>query len=113
MRRWLWKIASSSKCHSKLEPRELPKLPLGTFVVSISSRTEFRRLDVTETCPRVPGLHYANFEILGTDEPSVHSFHARCLDCFPESKGVQEAEAEVLSARSPTSSGESPDSVSE
>ena len=102
-----------SQTPSKLESRDVPELPLNTFVVSISARTEFRRLHVTGGCPRVPGLHYANFEILGTVEPAVHSFHARCLHCCPESKGVREVDVEALGADSPTSSGESSDSVSE
>ena len=98
---------------SKLESHESPELPLGTFVVSISARTDFRRLHVTGACPRVPGRHYSKFEFLSTGEPSVHSFHARCLHCFPESKGVQEVDVEVLSAQSPSTSGESSDIVSE
>ena len=98
---------------SKLESREPPLPPLGTFVVSIPVHTDFRRLHVTRACPRVPGVHYGNFEVLGTSEPSVHSFHARCLHCFPESKGVQEVDDEALGAQSPTTSGESSDSVSE
>ena len=64
---------------SRLESLEPPVLSLGTFVVSISMRIDFRRLHVTGACPRVPGVHYAKFEVLGTSEPSVHSFHARCL----------------------------------
>ena len=102
-----------SQTSSKLETHESLDLPLGTYVVSVSSRSEFRRLHVTGGCPRVPGQHYANFEVLGTSEPSVHSFHARCLHCFPESKGVQEAVGEVPSAGSPSTSSESSDSVSE
>ena len=44
-----------SQTPSKLETHDPPDLPLGTYVVSVSSRTEFRRLHVTGGCPRVPG----------------------------------------------------------
>ena len=89
---------------TSLETRDPPQLPLGTFVLSILLHTLFKRLHVTGACPRAPGLHYK--------EPPAKTFDARCLHCFPQSKGVVVA-AEAADVQSPSTSDSSSESVSE
>ena len=75
---------------TSFETSDPPQLPLGVFVLSASQRTHFKRLHITGACPRAPGVHYKHVQVLGTEEPSARAFDARCLHCFPQSKGVVE-----------------------
>ena len=97
---------------SSLEANDPPLLPLGVFVLSISQRTNFKRLHITGACPRAPGVHYKHFQVLGTEEPSARAFDARCLHCFPLSKGVVES-ADAVEAQSPSTSDSSSESGTE
>ena len=97
---------------TSLESSDPPQLPLGVFVLSVSQRTNFKKLHITGACPRAPGVRYKHFEVLGAEEPSARAFDARCLHCFPQSKGVVEV-ADAVEVQSPWTSDSSSESVSE
>lgn len=58
----------------------------GMFVVSIVGRSKTRTLHRVGECHRQPGLHYAQFEVLGEEAPSTTAYHRACRQCFR--KGV-------------------------
>ena len=64
-------------------PEEVP-LPTG-YLCSVSQRGRFRRLHHAGFCWRVPGLHFREWEDLGSEEPDLDRcrINARCSDCFP------------------------------
>ena len=62
--------------------------------------------------PRAPGVHYKHFEVVSAEEPPARAFDARCLHCFPQSKGVVEA-ADAAEVQSPSTIDSSSESVSE
>ena len=87
-----------------------PVLDLGSFVLSISLRSNFRRLHRFGDCPNRPGIEFKKYEVCGMQCPPASSFDARCLRCFPEDKkGRAPLEAD-LGNESPTTSGSSSDS---
>lgn len=71
---------------SEQEPTEV--LPVdkvaGMFIVSIVGRSKTRTLHRIGECHRQPGLHYANFEILGEETPGRELYDRACKQCFRE-----------------------------
>ena len=61
---------------------EATATPLGTFVVSIQSRSNFRRLRCTGSCSLNLGIDYKLFIILGTDMPEEGTHTKACRNCF-------------------------------
>ncbi len=53
------------------------------YVVSLSPKTGFRRLHFAGACHRVPGVHYAAFEWLGSVLPTLDQYDDYCAKCWP------------------------------
>ena len=72
--------------HEEIETDQPGVLPLekvaGMFVVSIVGRSKTRTLHRIGDCHRQPGVHYAQFEVLGQDAPSTSAYHRACRQCF-------------------------------
>ena len=80
------------------------KLETGTRVISISAEGKDRTLHSVGKCWRVPGLHFARYAVLGTDE--VGEFSRLCKDCYPAGieSSSNEADSESDSSDSSSSS---------
>ena len=50
------------------------------------TRGRFRRLHYAGACWRLPGVHFLNWEDLGSEEPDLSRIDARCSQCFPAHK---------------------------
>ena len=72
---------------SEAEP---PAVAPGTWVVSVSRRTRFRRLHEVGRCWRVPGKDYAIFTILPAN-PAAEEYDAVCKDCWSTGRPVSVA----------------------
>lgn len=105
----LKEISSDDEDVGEVKPKDL--ISRGTFVLSIIGRCRRKTLHRVGECHRVPGVHYADFEVVGNDPPSADRFHQSCKICFPrgvatapESSGDEEPEdGEVSSSDSSTS----------
>ena len=64
------------------------------FVVSISAKTQFRRLHLLGACHRVPGLDYKDFEMLGDSPPDPSLYDAHCAQCWAGGRKPPEPESE-------------------
>ena len=60
----------------------------GTYVVSIVGRSRIRTLHRVGECHRQPGVHYAQFEILGDEPPDASGYHRACKNCFGKESAV-------------------------
>lgn len=58
-------------------------IPLGTYVMSVVGRGNRKTLHRVGECHRVPGLHYARFEVVGNEPPCTDTFRQSCSVCFP------------------------------
>ena len=56
-----------------------------------------RKLHLLGACARVPGLHYHNFEYLGTELPPQDLYHSVCQHCWVKTQGVAFAGDENVS----------------
>ncbi len=63
------------------------------YVVSLSTKTGFRRLHFAGACHRVPGVHYAAFEWLGPVLPSADQYDDYCAKCWPQASPERSASA--------------------
>eukprot|EP00438_Fugacium_kawagutii_P021417 Skav230575 [mRNA] locus=scaffold971:157894:160071:- [translate_table: standard] len=59
------------------------QVPLGTYVLSVVGRGNRKTLHRVGECHRVPGVHYARFEVVGNEPPCTDLFHQSCSTCFP------------------------------
>ena len=73
---------------------------MGMFVVSVQSRSRFRRLHRIGSCGRLPGIHYLEYLVLGDSMPGSSSFDACCRQCFPEFSEPAGLEEEAASSGS-------------
>jgi len=55
--------------------------PSAGYVVSLS-RTDWRRLHRFGGCPRLPGVHYLRFELLGLGRPAPDAYDDFCKQCW-------------------------------
>ena len=102
-------ISSDDEEAQEVKPRDM--VSRGTFVLSIIGRCKRRTLHRVGECHRIPGVHYAEFEVAGNEPPTKDRFHHSCKICFPrgvetapESSGEEEPEdGEVSSSDSSTS----------
>ena len=102
-------ISSDDEEAQEVKPRDM--VSRGTFVLSIIGRCKRRTLHRVGECHRIPGVHYAEFEVVGNEPPTKDRFHHSCKICFPrgvetapESSGEEEPEdGEVSSSDSSTS----------
>ena len=39
-------------------------------------------------CRRVPGIHYAHYEFVGSAKPGPEEYRSVCRDCWPKSGGI-------------------------
>ena len=76
----------------------------GTFVVSIVGRSRTRTLHRVGECHRQPGVHYAQFEILGDEPPDASTYHRACKNCFGKDATAAEGSPEEESSGEVTSS---------
>ena len=51
-----------------------------------------RRLHFVGACFRVPGVHYCEYEVLGSEAPSPGLYDAICQDCWNDEEEAGEAE---------------------
>ncbi len=67
-----------------------PRLPSDAkgYVVSISKKTGYRRLHALGRCYRVPGVDYAQFELLGEDPPAERLYDGYCAQCWKAGAAV-------------------------
>ena len=81
-----------------LEPTERALVPPDEegFVVSVAN-SGHRKLHLLGACARVPGLHYHNFEYLGTELPPQDLYHSVCQHCWVKTQGVAFAGDENVS----------------
>ncbi len=63
------------------------------YVVSLSTKTGFRRLHFAGACHRVPGVHYAAFEWLGAVLPTLDQYDDYCAKCWPQAPPERSASA--------------------
>ena len=80
-------ISSDDEEAEEVKPKDL--VSRGTFVLSIIGRCKRKTLHRVGECHRVPGVHYADFEVVGNDPPAADRFHQSCKRCFP--RGVETA----------------------
>ena len=59
-----------------------PALPLGTFYITIQTRSLFKRLQRMGECSLVPGVDSFDFEAFGAEMPESTSYSAICRNCF-------------------------------
>ena len=64
----------------------------GCYVVSITGHKRLRRLHLMGACFRVPGIHFGEFEVLGSEAPSPDLYDAICKSCWNDEEEVGEAE---------------------
>ena len=76
-------------------------IAMGAFVISIQVKSGFKRLHRMGDCALRPGVDYACFENLGSEEPAARFYTAKCKHCF---RGRDEAPQGVLSGSSASSS---------
>ena len=76
----------------------------GTYVVSIVGRSRTRTLHRVGECHRQPGVHYAQFEILGDEPPDTSMYHRACRNCFGKDAALAERSPEDESSGDVTSS---------
>ena len=60
----------------------VPPELVGKHVVSIGKKSGFRCLHLLGACHRVPGLHYADFQVFDT-RPGEHEYQDHCKQCWP------------------------------
>ncbi len=67
-----------------------PRLPSDAkgYVVSISKKTGYRRLHALGRCYRVPGVDYAQFELLGEEPPAERLYDGYCAQCWKAGSAV-------------------------
>ncbi len=53
------------------------------YVISIASKTGFRRLHFLGACPRVPGVHFLDYELCGNQAPAADEYDDHCRQCWP------------------------------
>ncbi len=86
--------ASSSGIHDTTNPapvttqtdlRHLDALPESErgYVISVSSKTGYRRLHYLGACCRVPGVHYVQYELYGRETPKEGDYDDHCRQCWP------------------------------
>ena len=54
----------------------------GQYVISIVGRSRTMTLHRVGECHRIPGVHYASFEVCGTEVPDAGRYHRACRPCF-------------------------------
>ena len=64
----------------------------GCYVVSITGHKRLRRLHFVGACFRVPGIHFCEYEVLGSEAPSPDLYDAICKDCWNDEEEAGEAE---------------------
>lgn len=64
-------------------------IPNGYFVVSKVGKTGRKTLHKKGECYRVPGVHYADFEIIGPGPPEPERYHQACKACFETRGGAR------------------------
>ena len=85
------------------DPEE-QELELGSFLVSVQTKTRFRRLHKLGECWRKPGVDYLEYEVLGLELPPAASYNAVCHQCFKKGE-VNEAVTSSGSSSSEDSAG--------
>ena len=55
----------------------------GHYVVSLRGRGLIRKLHVIGGCHRIPGVDYAEFQMLGTEQPESRAYGSFCKQCWP------------------------------
>ena len=83
---------------------------LGSYVVSLHSRSRFRRLHRVGDCWRRPGLDFLDYEVLGADMPDSSSYDAACKDCFRSGAAGSSTASSAQPGDFDPSSGSSSDS---
>ncbi len=86
------------------------------YVISITSKTKFRRLHYVGRCHRHPGVHYQDYEWMGTELPAATEYDDHCRQCWkaggpPEAPGDARATnvGETLGASDPEQTEDSED----
>ena len=97
------------------EEAMVPVMPgLGSFVISITGSTKHKRLHLVGACYRIPGVHYLDFTVLGTEVPDASEYHVACKQCFKggvtsqssQAPKSSDSEAESISSSSDSGSGD-------
>ena len=76
----------------------------GSYVVSIVGRSRTRTLHRVGERHRQPGVHYAQFELLGEEPPDTSQYHRACKNCFGDGATVAGISPEDESSGEVTSS---------
>ena len=89
------------------------EFPMGTFVLSVVGRSKARTLHVIGGCYRIPGVHYREYVVVGSERPDIDPKQGEklCSTCFGAKEKMLEviqagAEAEVQSDLASSSSEE-------
>jgi len=67
--------------------------PTSGYVVSLS-RTDWRKLHRFGGCPRMPGVHYLRFELLGDARPGPEAYDDFCRQCWKLGGPDEDTDAE-------------------
>ena len=87
---------------------DLPVFAVGTFVVSIQRKSNFRRLHIVGACSYRAGIDFARYEAFGLVMPDPSSYTAQCKHCFRDE--AEQKEVEGSSSASSSSSESTSDS---
>jgi len=79
--------------------------PSAGYVVSLS-RTDWRRLHRFGGCPRLPGVHYLRFELLGLGRPAPDAYDDFCKQCWKT--GAPEEPSDDEDSETDQEEGEAP-----
>ena len=63
---------------------------MGAYIVSIQSKSRFRRLHKMGECWMRPGIDYLEFEVLGLELPLASSYSAVCRRCFRNGEVIED-----------------------
>ncbi|CAK9037827.1 DnaJ-like subfamily C member 17 [Durusdinium trenchii] len=60
------------------------EFPMGTFVLSVVGRSKARTLHVIGGCYRIPGVHYREYVVVGSERPDIDPKQGEklCSTCF-------------------------------
>ena len=61
--------------------RSMPADLIGNYAISMGAKSKSRYLHLLGACHRVPGLHYADFEIFD-ERPGEDCYHVHCQQCW-------------------------------
>ena len=72
----------------------------GNYVISVQSRSRFRRLHRVGGCWRQAGRDFKEFQVMGVQLPGTDSYDAPCIQCFKDFNPNEEVDSDAASSGS-------------